>query len=60
MISRTASRIVWPAECKVSAYLVVGLPIEDMRSGTGSGCGGIKAMLMEGRGKTDTEGRAYE
>jgi len=47
MISRMASRIVWPAECKVSVYLVVGLPIEDIRRGTGSGCGRIEAILME-------------
>lgn len=49
MIPWIESRIVWPAECRVSAYLVVGLPIEDIRRGTGSDCGRIKAMRVEGR-----------
>lgn len=46
-----ASRIVWPAECRVSEYLAVGLPIEDIRRGTGSGCGRIEAMLVGERVK---------
>ena len=46
-----ASRIVWPAECRVSEYLAVGLPIEDIRRGTGSGCGRIEVMLVGERVK---------